>query len=154
MPGASSLLRRAFGVTVAVLALSALTSCSTGGDEATTSVFAVDVGDCLNDAGTDGEVDHVPVVDCDEAHDSEVYYEFDATGDMFPSDDDMAAQADEGCSTAFEDFVGVPYGESEYRYASYTPLLASWYEDGGKTISCVIFDPDGQTTGSLRGAGR
>ncbi|SDZ08454.1 septum formation family protein [Herbiconiux ginsengi] len=146
------IVRRLVAAAAVVVAIGSTAGCAAD-DGGSQSVFAVSVGDCLNDAGQSGNVDSVPVVDCAEPHDSEVYYEFDATGEMYPSDDDLAAQADEGCRAAFADFVGIAYGESHYQYATYTPLLASWYDDGGKEISCVIFDPDGQTTGSLEAIG-
>ncbi|WP_291051412.1 septum formation family protein [Herbiconiux sp.] len=146
---------RPLGAAVLALAgLGLLSACSTGGGGGTPLSFSV--GECLNDSDLTGEVRDVPRVDCSEPHDSEVYHVFDAVGkgadEMYPDDDDLASQADEGCAEAFAGFVGVDISESRLNYASYTPLLSSWYEDHGREISCVVFDPDGQTTGSLENA--
>lgn len=130
-----------------------LAACSSGGGGS--SVLDLRVGDCLNDAELSGEVRDVPAVDCSDPHDSEVYFEFDAEGtgadEMYPDDDDLSAQADEGCAAAFSEFVGIEAAESRLSFASYSPLLSGWYEPGGREISCVVFDPAGQTTGSLEG---
>ncbi|MDO9398325.1 MAG: septum formation family protein [Herbiconiux sp.] len=147
---------------VGLAALLVLTGCSfsiggggeaSGGDGADTSVLELKVGDCLNDSQDDGTVNDVPVVDCAEPHDSEVFAVFDAeaTGDTMPGEDELTAQANNGCDAAFTEFIGVPYTDSAYSYASYTPTLSSWYEEGGQAITCVAFDPAGPTTGSLEG---
>ncbi len=159
----------AFAVTVAGLAL---TGCSllgnivggggqepVRGDDGTVTegteagdVFAIAVGDCLNDINVSGEVSEVPIVPCDEPHDSEVFHEFDIEGTEFPGDDAVTQAAQEGCGgEAFTEFVGLEYASSKYGVSYYTPLEQGWGA-GDRTVSCTIFDPDGQVTGSLAGA--
>jgi len=122
-------------------------------------VFTIVVGDCINDAAADGEISSVPTVDCSEPHDSEAYLAFEMEGDvLFPGEDAVEAAAEEGCSDAFEAFVGVPYEESYVDFGYYYPSEGTWLT-GDREIVCLAYetDEDGndiQTTGSLKGSKR
>ncbi|MGO2111175.1 MAG: septum formation family protein [Pseudoclavibacter sp.] len=117
----------------------------------TDDVFAMEVGDCLNEPdGT--EISEVELVPCSEPHDYEVFAEQELPEGEF----DSAAidQAIEDyCPVEFETFVGVSYDESELYYTAFTPTATSW-DSGDRLIQCIIYDDAGQTTGSLAGAGR
>ncbi|AXH35746.1 hypothetical protein DVJ78_10335 [Humibacter sp. BT305] len=123
-------------------------------DQQDIDVFTLEVGDCLNDSTAAGEVSKLPVVDCAEEHDSEVYYEFDLPdAETFPAatiDDDAAA----GCEKEFESFVGIPYEESTLTYGTYQPTAQSWTSARDRAVSCVIADPNGKVKGTLKGAAR
>jgi hypothetical protein len=122
-------------------------------DAQNTDVFTIAVGDCLND--TTGTVSEVPQVDCAVPHDFEVYYDFEVDGDgAYPGEDAITAEADSGCETAFPDFVGIDYESSALDYSYYYPTEESWTDAADRLISCIITDPDVQTTGSLAGAAR
>ncbi|WP_116244232.1 septum formation family protein [Nocardiopsis sp. FIRDI 009] len=117
------------------------------------------VGDCfiedeMYSVGSDSEVTDVPLVDCSEEHDSEIYYLYDLEGDSFPGLEAARADADETCTAqAFTDFVGVEYAESEI-YASYlVPTELSWNTADDREVVCYLFT-DEMTTGSLEGANR
>ena len=111
------------------------------------------VGDCLNDAGLSGIVTSVPVVPCDEPHDSEAYAEFDLDEGPFPGKEQIVARGDAGCVEAFAAFVGIPFNDSELAYSYYQPTESSWPQ-GDRRILCEIYDPVSQTTGTLKGAAR
>lgn len=164
--------RRAGLVALAIAATAALSGCSLidsvlGGDSTVrdgdgqvveqndnADVFTIAVGDCLNDATAGEEVTEVPLVPCSEPHDSEVYASIIMTGDAFPGTDVVSSQADDGCFTEFEAFVGIPYLDSIYDFSYYFPTEGSWAQ-GDREILCVIFDPAGQKlTGSLAGIQR
>lgn len=123
-------------------------------DQQDTDVFTLEVGDCLNDATAASEVSELPLVDCAEEHDSEVFYEFDLPdAEAFPAatiDDDAAA----GCQEHFESFVGLPYEESTLVFSAYQPTMESWIQADDRAVSCVVSDPAGKVKGSLRGAAR
>ena len=123
------------------------------GDEITqtdTDVFSLSVGQCLNDtAGT--EVSEVPIVDCTDEHDFEVYSDFEIPGDEFPGDDAIDSQADAECLTDFEQFVGISYDDSVYGYTYFTPTEGSWTDGNDRLVSCLIGDPNGKVTGTLKG---
>jgi len=122
-----------------------------GNDDA--DVFAIKVGDCLNDATASGTVTEVPIVPCSEPHDSEAYASIQVEDGDFPGDEAIKEQADADCVAAFGDFVGVEYNDSELEYTYYFPSAESW-EQGDREILCEVYDPDSQTTGSLEGSER
>ena len=136
-------------VAIAVL----LTGCSADTDGA--DVFSIVVGDCLNDAGVPDEVTTLPIVDCAEPHDSEVFARTDATGDAFPGGDALQASLVEFCrGDAFTAFIGIPFAESAYGTRGYFPTTESW-ANGDRELLCTVVDESGaQLTGSLAGVER
>jgi putative regulator of septum formation len=150
--------------TVAAASL-ALSGCSllgniTGGNTpepstngSNTDVFAIDVGDCLLDADLEGTITEVPTIDCASPHDSEAYASIIMDDGDFPGEEAVDAQAVADCTTEFNFFVGVDYQESELDFAYYYPTEESWAQ-GDREILCLIVDPSGQVTGSLRHANR
>lgn len=115
-----------------------------------TDAFALQVGDCLDDAAAAGEVTTVPTVPCTEPHDSEIYAAFELGQSTYPGEEAVRAKADVLCLPAFEEFVGEPYLDSRYDFAYYYPTEASW-SSGDREVLCVIYDPTGPVTGTLRG---
>ena len=114
------------------------------------SVFDIKVGDCL--AKPDGtQVSDITVIPCSNPHDYEVYAEMELKGSSLPSDADK--QADDFCSKEFETFIGKPYADSSLSYTYFTPTSQSW-DAGDKLISCMVQDPSGQTSGSLKGSNK
>ena len=120
-------------------------------------VFSLEVGDCMNDYGDDTEVTSVPIIDCDEEHDAEVYATEDIKGDTFPGSDEVSATADEICIDEFGDFVGIDYETSvTLDYWVLTPSEETWAV-GDREVVCTIskYDETGnvvKVTGSLEGA--
>ena len=120
-------------------------------------VFSLEVGDCMNDYGDDTEVTSVPIIDCDEEHDAEVYATEDIKGDTFPGSDEVSATADEICIDEFGDFVGIDYETSvTLDYWVLTPSEETWAV-GDREVVCTIskYDETGnvvKVTGSLKGA--
>jgi hypothetical protein len=115
-------------------------------------VFTISVGDCLDDADVGAEVVTVPIVDCSEPHDSEVFARTEVAGDTFPGADELEARLTEFCQgEAFTDFLGVPYVESEYYTGGYYPTASSW-ASGDRELLCTVRDEGARTTGSLEGA--
>ncbi|GGF24574.1 septum formation family protein [Subtercola lobariae] len=115
-------------------------------------VFSLSVGDCVNGTSA-GTVTDVPTVDCAAPHDLEVFYDFDLTGDAYPGDSAVSDQAKSGCGAQFQSFVGIAYDSSALDYTEYTPTADSW-QGGDRTVSCVVGEPNGKTTGTLAGAAR
>ena len=74
-------------------------------------------------------------------------------GDEFPGADEVKAQAETECTSEFNTFVGVDYNVSALSYSYYYPTAESWAQ-GDREIICLIDDPAGQTTGTLKGAAR
>ena len=117
-------------------------------------VFTIVVGDCLNDVDVTGQVTNVPIVDCAEPHDSEVFARTLASGTAFPGDEELEAELTVFCQgEAYTEFVGIPYAESEYFTGGYYPTAASW-ASGDRELLCTVRAEGSQTTGSLEGAER
>ncbi len=130
-----------------VLALFAV-SCSDEGN-----VFSLGVGDCFT-AVTDTEISDVPIVDCSEPHEHEVFAVWNVSGDSLPSTEDMEA----GCVERFADAIGTPFEESDIYSAAITPTQGS-FDAGDREVICYSFEFDdsfeiAQITGSVLGSGR
>jgi hypothetical protein len=120
-------------------------------DPKQTDVFAVKVGDCLNDV--DGMlISDVPLVDCAAPHDLEVFDEFTVTDPSW-NPVTLDDEANDGCTERFATFIGIAYDDSELDVTSYKPTATSW-ATGDRLISCMVGDSSTQTTGTLRGAAR
>jgi len=148
-------MRRALIVSTLVLALSGcgVVSDAVGPGEAT--VFDLAVGDCLNDASETGDVSTVPVVECDEPHDSEVYAVISMDDGDYPGDLAVTQLVDLQCRQEFEHFAGIPAAESKYQFAALYPTEQSW-GGGDREIVCriALIDENGaveKVTGSLAG---
>ena len=128
------------------------TDSSTGEEieQTDTDVFTLAVGDCMNDTSST-EVTEVPIVDCADAHDFEVYYDFQLDGTDYPGDEAVDTDANAGCLEAFDSFVGISYDESKYDYTYFTPTEGSWTDGDDRLVSCLIGDANGKLTGSLKG---
>jgi hypothetical protein len=126
-------------------------ACGGGGN-----VFDLEVGTCFDDTDTDAtEVSNVPVVDCSEPHDNEVFAVFDYTAsDTFPGGTEMNSAAHDLCVAEFEGYVGLGYLESELNVFPITPTQGSW-DDGDREIVCALYNLDlSKLTGSMEGAAR
>lgn len=113
-----------------------------------TSEFELSVGECFNDTYEE-EISEVPIVDCAEPHDNEIYYLYDIEGDDFPTD--ITTTGYEGCLPTFEGFVGAPYETSIYEVYPMTPTFGSW-TNGDREVVCSVYLATGeQMTGTAAG---
>lgn len=129
------------------------TSGETGGLE---DVPTADVGDCLviadMVAGGGGGITELPTVDCAEDHDAQVFAVIAMPDGDYPGDDAVETAMTDGCTTAFEEFVGIPLEESALEADGLAPSEDTWAV-GDREILCLAFYPDLQTTNeSFEGA--
>ena len=120
------------------------------------SVFSMDVGLCFDDEPDAGEeVSTVPDRDCDEPHDNEVFALFQLDDGDFPGQDALLDQAMELCAgSAFSDYVGVAYLDSELDVFPLTPTEAGW-EDGDHEVVCALYALDqSKLEASMKGSQR
>jgi hypothetical protein len=130
---------------------------SVEGEGNKTDIFAIAIGDCLNDAAADGTVSEVPTVPCTEPHDSEVFASVILEDGDFPGEEAIIAEADSGCLAQFAAFMGIEYEASTADIQYYFPTDVTWLS-GDREILCLVYATDGagntvQTTGSLAGSG-
>jgi hypothetical protein len=156
-----ALSRRLLSGAVIALAAAALAGCSVlesvlpgvpdALPEGEADVFTIAVGDCLNDASISDVVTSVPIVDCAEPHDSEVFARTDSTTPEFPGDAAISDELLAFCQgDVFTQFVGIPYADSVYETSGYFPTQDSW-SSGDRELLCTIWDPAGPNSGTLAG---
>ena len=133
---------------VAALALAGCSLFNSG------NVFELAVGDCFDDdSSTDTELSDVPIVDCAEPHDNEVFFTFELADGDFPGDDAILGEAENRCLPAFEEYVGRDYASSELDIFPITPTSGSW-DNGDREVICALYDLDlDKLTGSMQGSG-
>jgi hypothetical protein len=123
-----------------------------------TDVFALMVGDCLDDPQADGdEVFDVNTVDCAAPHDNEIYDSVLLPDGEFPGAESIDASSSAECVASFASFAGIEYADSvRLEYFPFYPTESSW-KNGDREILCAIYalDESGvptKTTGTLEGA--
>ena len=143
-------------IATAVLALvlggcaSGLPQSSEDTTEGSVTLFDLELGDCLNDAGIPLRSDmiDVPRVSCEEPHDSELFAILGVEGSVFPGERELVSQGQDRCAKAFGDFIGIPFANSTLDFRFYYPTASSWVQ-GDRTIYCLAFDPGLTVSGSL-----
>lgn len=143
---------------VALAVLLTLTACSDdpapAQDSPSPSVSSVDpfdvtVGECVGATTGAGEVTEVPVVPCSAPHVGEAYESVTMDdAEVFPGDE-AVVEAARGCEQPFEDFIGVALAVSQLKVTYFHPTAESWAK-GDREILCIVSDPVGATSGSLR----
>ncbi|KQR36903.1 DUF2510 domain-containing protein [Microbacterium sp. Leaf159] len=113
----------------------------------------LEVGHCLPLVEWEDEVYDLPVVPCDQPHTDEVYFIFDAPDGDFPGDAELQTLATERCDAAFEEFIGIPYADSELDNYWFVPTETSWKRANDRAIQCIVFSYE-DLTGTLEGAAR
>ena len=119
-------------------------------------VVDLKVGDCLAEIEYTEEIFiSVETVACTEPHSDEIFATVNLPeGDgQFPGFNAIEAQAEELCIAEFEGFIGRSYEESVLDIAFFTPDEEGW-RAGDRLILCTVYDPAGDTTGTLAGANR
>ncbi|WP_150243230.1 septum formation family protein [Nocardiopsis quinghaiensis] len=118
-----------------------------------TDVFSFFVGDCVNEITAEGEFSEAPKIDCSEPHDQEVYHSEDLReSGAYPGLDQVSAMADDVCHAAFEGFVGTAPEGSGLGFTPWFPTEEGWTGYDDREVLCLVFDPAGQTTGTLAGS--
>ncbi len=111
-----------FSVAAAVLVLAG-SACSG------TAVQDLSAGTCFNDTSTAGQdVSEFDPLDCDAAHDSEVFYTFDVSVEGEYDKEAVFFEVDDTCFAHFEEYVGVAFNDSEVWFYHFGPNEASWIE--------------------------
>lgn len=123
-----------------------------GGD---VGALSLQVGDCVADSEV-GEVNDVPVVPCDEPHDSEVFSVFDLPDGEFPGDMVVDDAAEDGCTGEdFAEYVGIEYAGSELDVAFIKPSRDTWNNLEDREVICLAANLDGtQLEEPVAGAAR
>ena len=146
--------------TIAVACATLAVACGGGGNDGDESglpteplQLGVDVGDCF-DRPTSPDVTAVPTVDCDRLHDFEAYAVVNLEGDTYPGDVEVAGMARSACNEQFQDYVGVPPGDSGLVVVPVAPTVGHWDVDLREVTCTVTLREPEQLEGSVRGSKR
>lgn len=137
-----------------VLAALTLLLAACGSSEPAGDVFSLAVGDCFDDPEAGTQVSSVPLIDCSEPHDNQVFAVFDLPDGPFPGDAAVQETADLGCMERFESYVGTQYAVSALFLSSLSPTQGSWNDRDDREVICFLWEPDAKLVGSQRGSGR
>jgi hypothetical protein len=98
--------------------------------------------------------DQPEIVPCADAHDGEQFAVIDLSGEAYPGDAQVDAEAERRCRAAFETFVGQPFeAQTALEAFTITPRKPTW-DDGDRKVSCILTGAKGaKLTGSRQGAG-
>jgi hypothetical protein len=145
----------------AVLLALALGGCAAGvRDEAgrvtapaTTDTFSVRVGDCLDKLPSES-TEELSLLPCTEPHYWEAFATATLAGDDFPGTAAVRNQAEDECTRAFTDFVGVTARKSKLELTILTPTKETWTQANDREVVCLVGSPSGGVTGTLQGAAK
>src|SRR5262245_42756370 len=104
------------------------------------SVFNADVGECIQEPESAGNIENFEEVDCSEDHFGALFFLFEHDGDDddFPGSTDLQEEAAEECEgEEFEDYTDTEYSESAIFVAQVNPSEESWGEGDRETI-CIL----------------
>jgi len=109
-------------------------------------------GSCVNDLSLPpGKTFYtVPVVECSQPHDSEVYLVGDLPYSYYPSVEELAGVLENLCAEGFRSYVADAPENSRFVSNFWFPFEAEWNE-GYRRYHCILWDPQGQKTGSAKG---
>ncbi len=116
---------------------------------ATTDAFAVKVGDCTGPI-TNGSVDKLSLVPCDQEHAWEAYARTELAGEGYPGASSVQDKAESFCAAEFATFLGIAPGKSKYRATYLQPTRQTWEQAGDREILCLAGLASGGIKGSLR----
>jgi hypothetical protein len=99
-------------------------------------------GVCVNDFSlSEGKAFYsVPAVDCETAHDSEIYLVGDLAYSYYPSVDKLSGFVENLCAGGFQDHHGERPEESNLSYRFWIPVEKEW-DEGYRRYHCILWDP-------------
>lgn len=120
----------------------------------TTSVFDLEVGDCTELPEDGEEIARIETFECTEPHGAEVVSVgvLGQEGDPYPGTDGMIELIEDACIDDFVDYVDFDYLQSDFKLFPITPTESTWDDD--RSYVCLAYDPAGELTESIKGAGR
>ncbi|MGH8903075.1 MAG: septum formation family protein [Egibacteraceae bacterium] len=124
----------------------------------TSPVSRLSIGDCYDDLLGDSGAESVSLIDCGLPHRKEVFAQLRVgvgPGAVYPGVTELRRSAENHCkSEPFTDFVGAHYfSGSPLMVDTIFPSRSTW-ANGDRDIICVISDPAGPVTGTMRDSER
>jgi hypothetical protein len=117
-----------------------------GGQSRNTDEEGLATGDCF-DLPSSSQIGSVSSIPCTQAHDSQVFAEFNLSGSAYPGTSTVEKEADSGCQSrqsALDQAEMTSSIQQSYLY----PQEDGWYQ-GDDTVTCVVTDSSPTLTTSL-----
>jgi hypothetical protein len=113
------------------------------------------IGDCFDLKDEEAtEVSDVEAKPCSEGHKYELIHAANMPNSDYPTDEQFGSFLDAECIPAFTAYVGFDWETSDFYMLPFTPTEDTW-NDGDRSIQCVVFDPENAVlTSSVRNAAR
>ncbi len=122
--------------------------------EAMTDAFSLQVGDCINDPGTESVTD-ITVLPCDQPHVFETFARTEMPDGDYPGVPAANTAASEFCAREFTTYVGLEYDASVLELLYFYPVEESWNAADDREILCFVAEQGEEpVTGTLRDARR
>jgi hypothetical protein len=129
-------------------------------DRLTGNVAELRVGDCfdLPAEAMETQIEDVQHHPCTEPHEYEAYAElvYPAAEDApYPGDAMISRWGENGCTDAFQGYVGVRLASSSLTIYYFTPTSEGWTEEGDHVVNCVLAtEPLSKVSTSFKGSRR
>lgn len=133
-----------------VLAVAALGLVGCGSAANRTSTAADRDLECINEAVGSSEL---VVASCAGPHMFEVVRAATMTTAEYPGELELGRWAVTACAGSVSDYIGIDVDESVFRLSWRGPSVAEW-SAGERTVLCLVGDPAGPVSGSVRGIKR
>lgn len=123
-------------------------------DRLTGAATDLKVGDCFDEPAGVTEVSEVQHQPCTDAHDAEVIYVANYTGDSYPVISGFDDYVVDNCIPAFQTYVGRSFDEAtELDLSYFFPTLDGWGK-GDREITCYLVNVDSsKLTRSMKAGG-
>ncbi len=106
--------------------------------QASVNVFSLAVGTCFdNPAGQEFSINSVTAISCSQAHNAQVFAEFNTTGTSFPGTAALERRADNGCNARISGNLNQSKITSSMSLHFIFPRQLAW-DSGQRRISCLI----------------
>jgi hypothetical protein len=122
--------------------------------EAETDAFSIEVGDCIDDPGTE-DVSDITVLPCDQPHVFEAFARTEMPDGEYPGVPAANTAASEFCAEEFAAYIGLEYDASVLELLYFYPVEESWNAADDREILCFAAEQGEEpVTGTLRDARR
>lgn len=118
-------------------------------DPGTVTATELTSGDCVNGVRDGASVTTLPAVPCTEPHEAEIFAVFSLRLTEWPGDEAVLDEAEKGCEQRIGGYEAAMMDDQTLELMFLHPSVESW-RGGDHEVTCMVMDPKGKRTGSLR----
>lgn len=110
------------------------------------ATYRLEAGQCIRSLRDSPELSSVPVVDCAQPHEAEVYHVFMFPAGPYPGENTVDEIAGQQCRTALQPYLTAENPDLPFSYLY--PQKDSW-ERADRGVTCIVVHRTGTVTGSI-----